>query len=60
MIAAAPIATSIFNLQLSPGSRVTIENVDWDDYELLLLEMGDRSCDQIGRASCRERVLMPV
>jgi hypothetical protein len=35
------------NLQLSPGSRVTIDNVSWDDYEFLLLEMGDRSCDRI-------------
>ena len=35
------------NLQLSPGSCVTIDNVRWDDYEFLLLEMGDRSCDRM-------------
>ena len=35
------------DLQPSPGSRVTIDNVSWDDYEFLLLEMGDRSCDRM-------------
>ena len=45
MIAAAPIVISISNLQLFPGSRVKIENVVWDDYELLL-EMGSRSYDR--------------
>ena len=44
---AGTIVTPISNLQLSPGSRVTIDNVSWDDYEFLLLEMGDRSCDRM-------------
>jgi len=41
------IVAPISSLQLSPGSRVTIDNVSWDDYEFLLLEMGDRSCDRM-------------
>ena len=41
------IVAPISNLQLSPGSRVTIDNVSWDDYEFLLPEMGDRSSDRI-------------
>lgn len=41
------IVAPISNLQLSPGSRVTIDNVSWDDYEFLLLEMGDRSSDRM-------------
>ena len=60
MIAAAPIATSISNLQLSPGSRVTIENVDWDDYELLLLEMGDRSCDRMTYSCGTLEIMSPL
>ena len=44
---AGTIVTPISNLQLSPGSRVTIDDVSWDDYESLLLEMGDRSCDRM-------------
>ena len=60
MIAAAPIATSISNLQLSPGSRVKIENVDWDDYELLLLEMGDRSCDRMTYSCGTLEIMSPL
>ncbi|MCX5961705.1 MAG: hypothetical protein NT070_00775 [Cyanobacteria bacterium] len=26
---------------------MTIDNVRWDDYKFLLLEMGDRSCDRM-------------
>ncbi len=46
MISGTVVAPSS-NLQLSPSSRVTIDNVSWDDYELLLLEIGDRSCDRM-------------
>ena len=46
MISGTIVAPSS-NLQLSPGSCVTIDNVRWDDYEFLLLEMGDRSCDRM-------------
>ena len=41
------IVAPISSLQLAPGSRVTIDNVSWDDYGFLLLEMGDRSCDRM-------------
>ena len=34
------IVAPISNLQLSPGSRVTIDNASWDNYESMLLEMG--------------------
>ncbi len=44
---ALPIAKPIHSLQLSPGSLVTISGVSWDEYEVLLTEMGDRSGTRI-------------
>jgi Uma2 family endonuclease len=41
MTPAVPIAKPISQLQLAPGSLLAIPNVSWDEFEAILVELGN-------------------
>lgn len=47
MISETTVIKPISQLQLAPGSLVTIPNVTWAEFETLLAELGDRRTTRI-------------
>ncbi len=58
MTALLPISKPISQLRLEPGSRVTIPNVNWLEFEAILAEMGDRRSARI--AYCHDTLEITV
>lgn len=47
MTAVSPIVKPISQMQLAPGSAATIPNVSWDEFELILQELGQKRTSRI-------------
>lgn len=47
MTPAVPVAKPISQLQLAPGSVLSIPNVSWEEFEAILAELGDRRALQV-------------
>ena len=51
----APVTIPLQSMKLSPGSHLLVEGVTWEQYEALLLEMGeDRRVPRINYCELRE------
>ncbi|WP_242055324.1 MULTISPECIES: hypothetical protein [Nostocales] len=42
MTAISPVVKPVSQMRLSPGSAVTIEDVTWEEFESILLELGEK------------------
>ncbi|MEQ8384919.1 MAG: hypothetical protein RH949_21410 [Coleofasciculus sp. A1-SPW-01] len=42
MTALSPIVKPVSQMQLAPGSAVTIPNVNWQEFESILAELGEK------------------
>jgi hypothetical protein len=42
MTAVSPVVKPVSQMRLSPGSAVSIEDVTWEEFESILLELGEK------------------
>lgn len=54
------IAISISQMQLDPGSVLTISNVSWDEFEAILQELGDRRSSRIAYSNHTLQIMVPL
>ncbi|MBV8882534.1 MAG: hypothetical protein JO235_00840 [Chroococcidiopsidaceae cyanobacterium CP_BM_RX_35] len=47
MTAVSPVVKPISQMQLTPGSVPTIQNVSWDEFELILQELGEKRISRV-------------
>ncbi len=47
MTAVTPVAKPVSQMQLAPGSVVTIQDVSWQEFESILQEMGEKRAARV-------------
>lgn len=51
---------TVSQMQLSPGSIVTIPNVSWQEFELILQELGEKRSARIAYSNCILEIMVPL
>jgi Uma2 family endonuclease len=60
MISETTVIKPISQLQLAPGSLVTIPNVTWAEFEAILVELGDRRTTRIAYSHNTLEIMVPL
>jgi Uma2 family endonuclease len=60
MVTTIPVAKPISQLQLAPGSVVTIPDVTWDEFEAILQEMGERRAARVAYSNNTLEIMVPL
>jgi Uma2 family endonuclease len=60
MISETTVIKPISQLQLAPGSVVTIPNVTWAEFETILTELGDRRTTRIAYSHNTLEIMVPL
>jgi Uma2 family endonuclease len=60
MSIATPVLKPVSQLQLAPGSRVLIDNVTWQEFEVILEELGDRRSARIAYHDRMLEIMVPL
>ncbi|MFM7425407.1 MAG: Uma2 family endonuclease [Elainella sp.] len=60
MAAAIPVLKPISQLQLQPGSVVTVADVSWDEFEAVLQELGHRRASRIAYSNRTLQIMAPL
>jgi Uma2 family endonuclease len=60
MVAPIPVAKPISQLQLAPGSVVTIPDVTWDEFEAILQEMGQKRAARVAYSNNTLEIMVPL
>lgn len=60
MTTAIPIVKPVSQIQLSPGSAVTIPNVSWQEFESILLELGEKRSARIAYSNGTLEIMVPL
>jgi Uma2 family endonuclease len=60
MISETAVIKPISQLQLAPGSLVTIPNVSWAEFEAILTELGDRRTTRIAYSHNTLEIMVPL
>jgi Uma2 family endonuclease len=60
MISETTVIKPISQLQLAPGSLVTIPNVTWAEFETILTELGDRRTTRIAYSHNTLEIMVPL
>ncbi len=60
MPAAIPVLKPISQLQLQPGSVVTVADVSWEEFEAILQEMGHRRAARIAYSNRTLQIMAPL
>jgi Uma2 family endonuclease len=60
MIPVTSIVKPISQIQLSPGSVVTIPNVNWQEFEAILQEMGEKRSSRIAYSKGWLEIMVPL
>jgi Uma2 family endonuclease len=55
-----PIAKPISQIQLAPGSIVTIPNVSWQEFEAILQELGEKRSARIAYSNYTLEIMVPL
>lgn len=56
----SPVLKPISLLQLSPGSVVTIEDVSWEEFESILLELGQKRSLRVAYSKSTLEIMVPL
>jgi Uma2 family endonuclease len=60
MVTTIPVAKPISQLQLAPGSVVTIPNVTWDEFEAILQELGQKRAARVAYSNNTLEIMVPL
>jgi Uma2 family endonuclease len=60
MTAVSPVAKPVSQLRLAPGSQVTIQDVSWEEFESILLELGEKRSARIAYSHSTLEIMVPL
>jgi Uma2 family endonuclease len=60
MSATIPIAKIVSQMQLEPGSVVTIPNVNWQEFESILQELGQKRAARVAYSQSNLQIMVPL
>lgn len=60
MTTTIPVVKPVSQLQLAPGSMVTIPNVSWEEFETILLELGEKRAARIAYSNGTLEIMVPL
>ncbi|MFN6470641.1 MAG: Uma2 family endonuclease [Nostoc sp. SerVER01] len=60
MTAAIPVFKPVSQMQLSPGSTVTIPNITWEEFESILQELGEKRTTRIAYSQGNLEIMAPL
>jgi Uma2 family endonuclease len=60
MTVAAPVTVPIKNIQLTPGSKITIPDVTWEQFEAILEELGENRSTRIAYSRGMLEIMSPL
>ncbi|XPM53912.2 MAG: Uma2 family endonuclease [Leptolyngbya sp. IPPAS B-1204] len=55
-----PVAKPISQLQLAPGSVVTISDVSWDEFEAILQDLGEKRAARVAYSNQTLEIMVPL
>jgi Uma2 family endonuclease len=60
MTAVSPVVKPVSQLQLAPGSAVTIPNVNWEEFESILQELGEKRSARVAYSKGTLEIMVPL
>ncbi|MFM6066375.1 MAG: Uma2 family endonuclease [Sphaerospermopsis kisseleviana] len=60
MSVAIPVFKPVSKMQLTPGSKVTIPDVSWDEFEAILKELGEKRNSRIAYIQGNLEIMVPL
>ncbi|WP_254568104.1 Uma2 family endonuclease [Oscillatoria sp. HE19RPO] len=60
MIPIASIVKPVSEIKLEPGSTVTISNISWQEFEILLEELGEKRASRIAYSHNTLQIMVPL
>ncbi|MDZ8189720.1 MAG: Uma2 family endonuclease [Nostoc sp. ChiSLP02] len=60
MTPAIPVFKPVSQMQLSPGSTVTVPNVSWEEFESILQELGNKRTTRISYSQGNLEIMAPL
>jgi Uma2 family endonuclease len=60
MTAVSPVVKPVSQMQLAPGSAVTIRNVSWEEFESILQEMGEKRAARVAYSEGTLEIMVPL
>jgi Uma2 family endonuclease len=60
MAAVSPIVKPVSQMQLAPGSAVTIPDVSWEEFESILQELGDKRSLRVAYSKSTLEIMVPL
>jgi Uma2 family endonuclease len=60
MNAVFPVVKPVSQMQLAPGSTVSIPDVSWEEFESILQEMGEKRSSRIAYSKGRLEIMVPL
>jgi Uma2 family endonuclease len=60
MTAVTPVAKPVSQMQLAPGSVVTIQDVSWQEFESILQEMGEKRAARVAYSKGSLEIMVPL
>jgi Uma2 family endonuclease len=60
MMTATPVSISIQQIQLNPGSMVTISGITWEQFEAILEELGEKRSSRIAYSNGILEIMSPL
>ncbi|GGA16767.1 hypothetical protein [Okeania sp. KiyG1] len=60
MTANTPVVKPISQIQLAAGSVMTIPNINWQEFELILQELGEKRAAKIAYSNNTLKIMVPL
>lgn len=60
MTSAIPVVKPVSQLKLAPGSAVTIPDVSWQEFESILLELGEKRSARVAYSNGTLEIMVPL
>lgn len=60
MTAVSPVVKPISQIQLAPGSAVTIPGVSWEEFESILQELGQKRAARVAYSNSTLEIMVPL
>jgi Uma2 family endonuclease len=60
MTAVSPVVKPVSQMQLAPGSAVSIPNVSWEEFESILQEMGEKRAARVAYSKNTLEIMVPL
>ncbi|MBS9386340.1 MAG: Uma2 family endonuclease [Dolichospermum sp. BR01] len=60
MATISPVVKPVSQMQLAPGSVVTIQNVSWQEFEAILQELGEKRSARVAYSNFTLEIMVPL